>query len=232
MSLSTSFLNLVTPFRGGMGFRALYLKKRYNFSYSKFASGLLGNYVIILIIISFLGISTNFYFLLTKNIFIEKFFIFFSGIFLFTLFSVFTNFRFKKKHKLTQTFNTIMDGFDVLKKDKKTLFLICLSTILNIFILTLINHLTFLGLGSKITYIESALLSILNTLSTFINITPGSLGITEAFYFISAKSLNIPTETSILASLIIRAINAFILITTGLYSYLKLYQSITHKKTP
>lgn len=231
ISLSTSFLNLITPFRGGMGFRALYLKKKYNFPFSKFASALLGNYIIIFIIISFLGISTNLYLLIKENLFIGNFFIFFLGIFIFTEISIFTNFRFKKKHKLPQTFNTIMDGFDVLKKDKKNLLIIICFTIINIFILTLINYLTFLGLGAKISYIKIGLLSILNTLSTFINITPGALGITEAFYYISAKSLNIPTETSVIASLIIRAINSMILVTTGLYSYTILIKTLSRKKT-
>ncbi|MDX9970609.1 MAG: lysylphosphatidylglycerol synthase transmembrane domain-containing protein [Candidatus Gracilibacteria bacterium] len=231
MSLSTSFLNLITPFRGGMGFRALYLKKKYNFSYSKFASSLLGNYVIIFIIISFLGILASLYFLIKEKIFVSNFFAFFLIIFLITLFSIFTNFRFKKEFRILKTFNNVMDGFDTLKKDKKTLILICFFTLLNIFILTLINYLVFIGLGEKISYFESSFLSLINTLSTFINITPGSLGITEAFYFMSAKSLSISTETSVLASLIIRAINALILITTGTWSYINITRNIKQKNT-
>jgi uncharacterized protein (TIRG00374 family) len=229
MSLATSFLNLITPFRGGMGFRAIYLKKKYDFPYSKFIATLFGNYIIIFIIISILGIISTIFFYLQTNIFIFNFFLLFIGILLITSLSIMTNFRFKTNNYFTESYNKIMDGFNVLKKNKKLMFYICLISILNIFILTIINHLTFLGLGFKISYFESAFLSIINTLSTLINITPGSLGITEAFYFVSAKSLNIPTEISILASLIIRSISIIIILSTGGIAYIKLIKSMKVK---
>ena len=47
LSIITSFYNYITPFRGGMAARAVYLKKKYNFSYTNFLAILSAIYIII-----------------------------------------------------------------------------------------------------------------------------------------------------------------------------------------
>src|SRR3989338_8431930 len=55
---ANNFYNLITPFRGGMIARAVYLKKKYQFSYTNFLSTMVGFYAIQYWIFSFLGILT------------------------------------------------------------------------------------------------------------------------------------------------------------------------------
>ena len=47
LSAITNFYNTITPFRGGAASRAIYLKNKHNFSYTKFLATLSATYVII-----------------------------------------------------------------------------------------------------------------------------------------------------------------------------------------
>ena len=55
----TSFYNFITPFRGGMGVRAVYLKKKHNFSYSNFFATLAASFILIFLVASIFGIRKN-----------------------------------------------------------------------------------------------------------------------------------------------------------------------------
>src|SRR3989344_9579156 len=59
LSIVTGFYNLITPFRGGMAARAVYLKKRYNFAYVGFSSGLLTYLLAFFLVASVLGIIST-----------------------------------------------------------------------------------------------------------------------------------------------------------------------------
>ena len=47
ISIITSFGNIFLPMKGGAGFRAVYLKSRYDFDYSYFLSSLAANYLVV-----------------------------------------------------------------------------------------------------------------------------------------------------------------------------------------
>ena len=50
--LMTNFYNYITPFRGGMAARAVYLKKKYNFKYTDFLGTMMSAYILMFFIIS------------------------------------------------------------------------------------------------------------------------------------------------------------------------------------
>src|SRR3989344_122571 len=60
LSIVTGFYNIITPAHGGMGVRALYLKKKHNFTYTSFFSSLAGMYVITFFIGSLFGLISVF----------------------------------------------------------------------------------------------------------------------------------------------------------------------------
>ena len=47
ISIITSIGNIFLPMKGGAGFRAVYLKSRYDFDYSYFLSSLAANYLVV-----------------------------------------------------------------------------------------------------------------------------------------------------------------------------------------
>jgi uncharacterized membrane protein YbhN (UPF0104 family) len=57
ISIATSAMNYVLPFRGGSGFRALYLKVRYNFAVTDFLSTLSGMFLIHFVVNGGIGLT-------------------------------------------------------------------------------------------------------------------------------------------------------------------------------
>ena len=57
LSIVTSFGNIFLPMKGGAGFRAVYLKSRYNFDYSYFLSSLAGNYLVAFHVTSWVALA-------------------------------------------------------------------------------------------------------------------------------------------------------------------------------
>ena len=58
ISIMTGFHNMVLPFRGGMATRAVYLKARHGYSYTKSLATLSAGYILTLLIASFLGLAS------------------------------------------------------------------------------------------------------------------------------------------------------------------------------
>lgn len=227
LSIVASFLNLITPFRGGAGFRAVYMKKKYDFDYSKFLATFFGSYIILFSILSTTALIL-FITLYFKENFINPIAIsIFLAMFLACLFIIITNFKFKNpKYKITKNINKIIIGWDKIKKFPKLIPKIIILTIINIIILALINYITFQGLSVQINFAQTLYLSIIATLAVFINITPGSIGITEGLYYFAAVTLNISPEITILVSIIIRALYSIILLSSGPILNYKLLKKI------
>ena len=88
LSITTGFYNLITPFKGGMAARAVYLKKKHGFSYIDFLSTLGASYIITFLITSFLGILSIFLIYLNGGIFSRLLLIIFLVFFLGPLFVI------------------------------------------------------------------------------------------------------------------------------------------------
>ena len=56
LSISASFINLTMPLKAGAGARGIYMKKKYNLSYTSFASTLFASYIIVFLVTSGIGI--------------------------------------------------------------------------------------------------------------------------------------------------------------------------------
>ena len=83
LSIITGFYNLITPFRGGMAVRAVYLKKKYNFAYVYFLATLSAVYILIFFVSSILGLIST-WFIFKKTGFISiPILILLGGMFLF-----------------------------------------------------------------------------------------------------------------------------------------------------
>lgn len=215
ISLATSFFNLITPFKGGAGIRAVYMKKKHKLNYSDFIASLFGTYIIIFLSSSLSALIIFLIIYLQYGIFNIPSFLIFCVIFFGTLFITKTKFQFKKENFISSNINKVLKGWKIINKDKKIIVKLVVLNITNIIIQTLIIKTAFQSIGVEIDLIKSLFLSVMGTLAIFISITPGSLGITESIYFISATILGISPGLSLIVALIIRAISTITLLITG-----------------
>ncbi|MDA1060787.1 MAG: lysylphosphatidylglycerol synthase transmembrane domain-containing protein [bacterium] len=222
LSIAASFFNLITPFRGGAGLRAIYMKKKHKLNYSHFLASLFGNYMIIFQVASILGILTFLFVPMHPPILIA-----FAILFIVTTILIIFPRPFKTKNILTIKINKVLEGWKMIKDHPKLLSKLILYTITNLLLGSMINLVIFMGLGLEITFFKAFYLSIITVLAIFINITPGSVGITEGFYMISSNVIGITPGLSLVIALTIRAINTITLITLGPICAAKLKKSIS-----
>jgi uncharacterized protein (TIRG00374 family) len=206
--------NYLLPMRAGAIFRATYLKKKYNFDYSKFLSTLYGYYIILFLLYSFVAIIT----LLFKSFLNDEIFyiliIFFSGLFLAMLFLMFVRVPFKKfvnnreglLAKIVGFLDRFMKSWDVIVKNKKLLLQLIFITFQYILLNTIIIYVEFLSLGITINFLNLMLYSCLSGVSLLISLTPGSLGIREAVFLISSDSIGLDQEQILQLAVIDRGI--------------------------
>lgn len=210
LSIASTFFNLITPFKGGAGIRAIYMKKRYQLKYSEFAAALFGNYVIISLVTALLGLIIIVFIYFQEAIFSPAVTLVFLVIPAVSILIIKTKIPFKN-----EKIREITGGWQIIKTDKILIIKLAALTCISILIIGLQNWITFRALGIEISLIQSFYVAIVGTLGIFINITPGSLGITEALYLFSAKIINIDPAYALLAALIIRASSLILMLIAG-----------------
>jgi uncharacterized protein (TIRG00374 family) len=216
ISITTGFYNLITPFRGGAMIRAAYLKKKHAFSYSDFIATLSASYVIIFFIGSLLGLSSILIIYLTEKIFSSILFFIFLGIFLPMLCIILFSPKVpESKNKFLNKFINVINGWHLIKNNKKVILVTSLATLINLLIGTLMIYLQFKVFGFDIPLAKALFLTSLGNISLLISITPANLGITEAITIFSANTIGITPVQSLPVTLLGRAIQMATLFILG-----------------
>jgi len=198
----TTIGNHFTPIRGGAGFRAVYLRKKFNFPYSQFISTLSGNYIIVILVYSFIALTSLIWIHLARGLYSPSLYVFVAGLFVFCLSIILIRIKtqkleiqsnFKLLNKAGAVLKKAVDGWNSIISRRllvAKLFLISASGFLFIYTMTLIE----LKFIAAQTSIPSLLLySALSNLSLFISITPGALGIRESLFIIFQNLMNLTT---------------------------------------
>jgi uncharacterized protein (TIRG00374 family) len=154
--------NYLLPMRAGAIFRATYLKKKYNFDYSKFLSTLYGYYIILFLLYSLLGVSAlGFKWVLND----QKYFLlllFFIILFLGMLFLMFVRFPFERivkkdegiLSKVLKFLDRFIKSWDLIVKGKRLLFQLIFVTLGNILVNTVIIFIEFIALGITVKFLD------------------------------------------------------------------------------
>lgn len=224
LSIITGFYNLITPFRGGMAARAVYLKKKHNFSYTNFLSSLAASYVLIFLVAGISGLLSSYYIYKTSS----QIYPIIPAIFLITTLSMSFIIIFSPKFKETKynflnKFIKVVNGWHLIKNNKsviaKTIFLSLSQLILS----SLMLYLQFRVFGININYFSVLFLSSINAIGLLIAITPAGLGISEAITVFSALTIGISTAESLSAALLGRFVSVVVLFILGpIFSYVLL----------
>ncbi len=198
--------NLILPMRGGTVSNAVFLRKKYNFSYSLFLALLSAIYIIIFWTSSLFGIIVM---VLQKHmrgqdipinlfIFFVLVFIFFSVIILFSPEIPLTKYNFINK------FIQILNNWQLINKNREIIASLIFLTILNILITALFTYFEFILIGEEIAFDKLIIYAIFSGFSLLVSITPGNIGIRESFSMYSALVLGITLPVVLVVSVVDR----------------------------
>jgi uncharacterized membrane protein YbhN (UPF0104 family) len=216
---------------GGAVYRGAYLKTIYALPISKFLISIGGAYIITLLVNSSIGLLFLFFIYLQMKITNVYVLLLFAGTLIATLLLIFISPKFSRKGWLVDRINRILEGWGSIKKKPKIIFSIVLVTLLIALLQALRVFVAYRGLGISIDLLNTVLYSSLTTLSNFINITPGGLGITEGLLIFSEKVIGLSMDQILLGSLLLRAINLISSVVFGLISYFMLHTNHVRKKS-
>lgn len=232
LAVITNFYNVVTPFRGGAGIRAFYLKKKYEFPYTYFIATLGAVYVIIFLISSLGGLLSMGYIWMRHGMFNKLIFSVFlaSSLFLLTI-MIFSPRINENKNKWANRFIKVINSWHLIKNNRK----IVLATLFNAFVQLMLGALAFLiaynMFGVKIGFFKALFIGSVSSLSMILAITPGNLGVGDAINVFSAKIIGVGLTEAIAATVLLRAINLVVILILGpFFSYILLKHKLNQNE--
>ena len=198
--------NLVIPMRGGSVSNAVYLKKKFKFSYAKFLSSLSALYVVIFWVSSVCGLLGVLLLRVFYNIgtpwnlalFFLIIFVTLSSIIIFSPTISLTKYSFINK------FISVVNNWNNFNQDRKSILYVAIATILNILIGTVLSYSMFQLIGETVNLFKLAIYTIFSGFSILISFTPGNLGIKETFAIYSASTLGIALPLVLVVSIVER----------------------------
>jgi len=221
LAIVTRFYNLITPFRGGMAARAVYLKKKHKFPYTNFMATLAASYVLIFLVASTLGIISTILIYYTTGIFSWILFVVFDVVFIGMIGIMVVSPKFAEpENKWLRRFVTVINGWHLIKHNKRVIAVTILITFVQIMLGSVMLWLQFRVFGISVGFVPCLFLSSIGNLSILVGITPGNLGIGEAITVFSALTIGITPAQSLSAALLGRAVSLVVLFILGpIFSY-------------
>lgn len=210
------------PLSGGIVAKAIYLKKRYQLQYSYFFSVTLSLYIIFLSTSGLIGlIVINSWWFFNS---FERFPFLVIGFMLMTL-SIVTLWLptgwINRSGKFGQWLNQLADGWSVIGKHPRVLFILVGIQVMMIMIFAGRLWIAFNLLSQNITYLQCIFFSSASILTQIVSITPGGLGIREGIIAGLAAILGFDMGVSIVAVGIDRLIATTLVVVLGtIYTYL------------
>jgi|SRR3989344_6258006 len=222
----SSFGNYFLPLSGGAALRAVYLKRNHNFSYKKFISMMYGMYIVSFLATSSVVLVSMAGLYVLDGLFVLSLYLLMAFLFLFTLSlssarirvdDVILRFfgRFRLSRPFVDKANKVTVGWKQLTKERKLVIKLLSYALLNIFTRAIMYFIAFQAIGIDINFLQALIYNSIISLSLYLTVTPGSIGIRETMLLLFGTGLFF-SDTAILAvSLIDRA--SLILLLLGLF---------------
>lgn len=205
--------NYLLPMRAGAVFRAVYLKKRYNFEYSKFLSTLYAYYILLFLIYSIVALLSLGIKYITTDVYFPLITIFFILLLIamilviaFSKFNIKDTYKNKLVKKVLIVINNFILSWDNIVKKRNIFLNLILLTTGNILISWIIYLLEFNSLNIHINILDTLLYTCISGVSLLISITPGSLGLREAMFLFTSESIGLKEDQIIQLALLDRGI--------------------------
>ena len=221
LQYSNSFLNKVMPTIGaGAAFRAVYLKKKYQFPYAQFLSTLGGLYLINFVAIALIGLFCMLVFYLQEGQTNWVITLAFLALLLPSLFIAFFSPEIPEKdNRIVKTVRSIASGWIILKQDRFHVWVYTFVVILMLFLAAWQMLISFQSLGVRTGLIPVLFLSSLWIILSFLNFTPDGIGVREVVYVFVSNLVQIPDTILVLGSLVLRGLSICTSMVIGGISY-------------
>lgn len=214
LAIISSIGNFFAPAGAGFGYRAFYLKRKYDLAFSDYASVLSGYFVISFFINSIAGLIAI-QFLGGKGEAQRDVIIL--GLLAVLVFSIIASIiKVPQKlvdstknsllHGILSILHRVTNGWRKILSTKDVLIKLVLLTLLSLFLSMATTTLIISSLHLSTTLSAITLYSVLGSLSIFINITPGNLGIKEAIYLFAASVMGFSIGQIVLIALVERGV--------------------------
>jgi uncharacterized protein (TIRG00374 family) len=214
VSLISSLGNFFASSGAGLGFRAIYLKKKHNLSYGDYMTTLYGNYLLIFIINAVFGLislslvsnQTGLQFMGAAVFFTSLFIVSMTLCFVRLPESFASRIRITLVSKILKYIKNMTTGWNRIVRDKRLLLHLSGLISIQLGLTFVIGWLEFSSLNIEIGFPELLLFSVLGSLSIFVSLTPANLGVKEGIYLLTASVIGITTPQIVSIALIDRGI--------------------------
>jgi uncharacterized protein (TIRG00374 family) len=213
VSLISTVGNFFAPAGSGLAFRAVYLKKRHSLAYSDYTSIVFCNYIFAFLVNAILGLVALY---VLRSHYSNSFIIlaiFFIILLIASITALFLRVNEKNKTYKNKLVARVMDalvkisnGWRLILTNKKLMLGLFGLMIANTALLILSTYFIMSAIGIQLSVASLVLFSALGSLSVFINITPGNLGVKEAIYIIFSTVIGLTTAQILSAALIDRVV--------------------------
>jgi uncharacterized protein (TIRG00374 family) len=226
VSLISAVGNYFAPVGAGFAFRAIYLKRKHNLPYSEYISILSGNYILVFLTSSILGLLALLMLGSNSSPQFLTLFTIFSLMLVGALLLCMVKIPFVKVESIhnrhLRSFGKILyrivNGWNKITANKSLMARLYTLTLANAALSFINIWLIITALHISTTFPALLLFSVLGTLSLFINITPANLGVKEAIYLFSSSVLGFSTAQILSIALIDRGVLFIVLLILWLFS--------------
>jgi uncharacterized protein (TIRG00374 family) len=212
VSLLSSIGNFFASSGAGLGFRAVYLKKKHNLRYQDYMATVYGNYLLIFIcssLIALLGLL----FVKRKDgpVYLSLTLLFLSLLAVSIVLCFIRVPAGKKKskhivHKIFFVLQEMTSGWNRIVKNRRLLMHLSMVIIIQIILSFCVAWLELRALSIRIGWAETMLLSILGSMSIFVSITPANIGVKELIFIFTATTIGLTTPDILSVSIIDRGV--------------------------
>lgn len=230
VSLISSVGNYFAFVGAGLGFRAIYLKKRHNLSYGNFIATVAGNYVLVFFVTSVTGLIAMLL-MSSKTSYAYWVLVFvFATLFVIDLMIMSVKLakwfvgllkKLKFNSAITGVIMKIIEGWILIINDKRLIKRLLLLTAAGYSLSLLTIYLILGSLNLHVAFSGLMLLAALSSLSVFINITPGNIGIKEAVLIFSGQAIGLSTPEILTYSVVDRAVLFLVLFAGWIFVHTK-----------
>jgi len=209
LQYANNFLNKILPtIGGGAAFRAIYLKRKYQFPYSQFISTVGGLYVISFLSVAVVGIACLLAIYIRYNQFNLVILTVFISLLLPCLFIILFSPQIPaSNNKFLKILKSIVEGWNIIKQDPKFILVYASLSVVILLISAVQTLISYQALGVQTTFISMLFLATLGIILAFLNFTPDGIGVKEGIYIFSADLVQMPDNLLVLGSLLLRGIS-------------------------
>ena len=222
--------NYFLPMRSGIGTRAIYLKNKYNFAYSKFLAAYTGLYVFSYFVTALFGILLLIFLYPSKGTFYPPIMIVFLAVFIGAGFFMLSwKFLGKKKFKF-DVVERIFESLNFFRKEKKLLLILLGLNLISVIMLALRFFVAFHAIKVMPSMSGMIILAIVINFAFILSLTPSNMGIKESIMTIVAGMIGLTTVDGALAAVVDSGVNFIITFVLGTFFSIALFKEMKFKR--